>query len=68
MRAYSRAGSVNQLAEVDLILVEGNAEDFTGNPCVAQVFRVADPGESSTRLLSCAVSVAMNMAPCPECC
>ena len=33
----------------------------------ASVFRVEDPEESSTRLLSCAAALAVNIASCPEC-
>ena len=37
------------------------------NPGGASVLRVEDPGESSTRLLSCAAALVMNIAPCSEC-
>jgi hypothetical protein len=37
------------------------------NPGNASVFRVEDPGKSSTRLLSCAAALVMKMAPWPEC-
>ena len=38
-----------------------------GNPGGAWVFGVEDPAESSSRLLSCAAALAMNMASCSEC-
>ena len=37
------------------------------DPSGASVFRVQDPGESSTRLLSGPAALLMNIAPCPEC-
>jgi hypothetical protein len=37
------------------------------NPGGASAFRVEDPGKSSTRLLSCAAALAMNIASCSEC-